>query len=102
MTSTSYKELLAQRDALERQIAEARNNEIASAINQIRQLVADYGLTQLDVFPAGRGARTPSKKSGSVAPKYRDPATGQTWTGRGKPPRWIAGHDRAKFEISAA
>jgi len=24
-------------------------------------------------------------------PKYGDPKTGKTWTGRGKPPAWIAG-----------
>jgi len=23
--------------------------------------------------------------------KYRDPKSGKTWTGRGKPPAWIAG-----------
>ena len=32
---------------------------------------------------------------GKVAPKYRDPATGQTWTGRGKAPKWIDGKDRS-------
>jgi DNA-binding protein H-NS len=34
-----------------------------------------------------------------VAPKYRDPATGQTWTGRGKAPKWIQNEDREKFAI---
>ena len=24
-----------------------------------------------------------------VAPKYRDPATGETWAGRGARPRWL-------------
>jgi len=24
-----------------------------------------------------------------VPPKYRHPETGDTWTGRGKPPKWI-------------
>jgi len=35
-----------------------------------------------------------------VAPKYRDPATGKTWTGRGKAPKWIDGKDRSKFLIA--
>ncbi|VFR20097.1 DNA-binding protein H-NS [plant metagenome] len=26
----------------------------------------------------------------TVAPKYRHPDTGETWSGRGKPPRWLA------------
>ncbi|MGE8454289.1 MAG: H-NS family nucleoid-associated regulatory protein [Pseudomonadales bacterium] len=40
------------------------------------------------------------KAKGSVgAPKYRDPATGATWTGRGKPPNWINGKVRESFLI---
>ena len=34
-----------------------------------------------------------------VAPKYRDPATGKTWTGRGRAPTWLDGKDRAQFLI---
>ncbi len=29
------------------------------------------------------------KKTGKVAPKYRDAATGQTWSGRGLQPNWL-------------
>ena len=29
-------------------------------------------------------------KRAVVAVKYRHPETGETWTGRGKPPRWLA------------
>ena len=31
-----------------------------------------------------------SDKRSVVAPKYRDAATGATWTGRGKQPKWLA------------
>jgi DNA-binding protein H-NS len=34
-------------------------------------------------------SRAADKRS-VVAPKYRDPATGTTWTGRGKQPKWLA------------
>lgn len=95
----SYKELLAEREALEQAIAQARQNEIASAVTRVRELVAEYGLTQQDVFP-GRAPRAAGKTSGKVAAKYRDPATGQTWTGRGKPPKWIDGKDRNQFLIA--
>jgi DNA-binding protein H-NS len=94
---TSYKELLKQREALEKQINEARHQELAGALTQVRALVEEFGLTAQDIFPA---ARARSSASGSkVAPKYRDPATGQTWTGRGKAPKWIQNEDRAKFAI---
>lgn len=94
---SSYKELVKQRAALEQQIEQARQQEMAGALAQVRTLVAEFGLTAQDVFPSGR-ARSASSGS-KVVPKYRNPATGQTWTGRGKPPRWIQGQDRAQFAI---
>ncbi|WP_282892473.1 H-NS family nucleoid-associated regulatory protein, partial [Xanthobacter autotrophicus] len=39
----------------------------------------------------------PAKKQ--VSAKYLDPNSGATWTGRGKPPAWIAGKDRDQFLI---
>lgn len=39
-----------------------------------------------------KGAKK-GKKTGVVAPKYRDPAdAANQWTGRGKPPRWMAAY----------
>lgn len=95
---TSYKTLLEQREALDQQIAEARRVELAGAISKVREIIAQYNLTEADVF-AGRKARGTVKSNTPVAPKYRDPATGSTWSGRGKPPLWISGKDRAQFEI---
>jgi DNA-binding protein H-NS len=98
--TNSYQELLKQRDALELAIAAARAQELSDAIRKARELVAEFGLSVQDVFPAGRGASKVRKSAGAkVAPKYRDPATGQTWTGRGKAPKWIDGQDRAKYLI---
>ena len=96
-TMSSYKELLKQRENLEQQINEARRQELSGAISQARTLVTEFGLTVQDVFPAGR-ARSASSGT-KVAPKYRDPATGSTWTGRGKAPKWIQNQDRAQFAI---
>ena len=93
---TAYKDLLAQRAALEAQIATAQAEAKAKAVAEARALIQEHGLTAADVFPA-------AKAKGSVgAPKYRDPATGVTWTGRGKPPNWILGKDRAPFLIATA
>ena len=100
---TSYKELLQQREALEQKINEARHRELSDAVSQVRALVAEYGLTAQDVFPTGRSAGKSAGRSSTagtkVAPKYRNPATGETWTGRGKAPRWIQNEDREKFAI---
>lgn len=93
----SYKELLAQQQALTVQIEEARKRELADAIARVRAEVAEYGLTAQDIFSSrGSGKRTTGAK---VAPKYRNPQTGQTWTGRGKAPKWIEGKDRSQFAI---
>ena len=95
--SQTYQELLQQRENLEKAIAQARQNEISKAVAQVRALAAEFGLTAQDIFPA-RGAKS-AKPKAKVAPKYRDPATGQTWTGRGKAPKWIGDKDRNQFLI---
>ena len=55
---------------------------------------------------AGRpaAAKAERKVRKPVAPKYRDPESGATWSGRGRTPRWLveaekAGKDRASFSI---
>jgi len=40
-----------------------------------------YGFTMKDLFG--------DKDKGKVAPKYRDPKSGLTWTGRGRAPLWM-------------
>ena len=95
---TSYKQLLEQRESLELQIREAKKRETGAAITQVRALVAEFGLTPQDVFPSAKPRS--ARAGGKVAAKYRNPATGQTWTGRGKAPKWIDGQDRTKFLIA--
>ncbi|MBS0315625.1 MAG: H-NS histone family protein [Proteobacteria bacterium] len=93
----TYKDLLKQREALDQQIKDARQREISDGLAQVKSLVAEFGLTAQDVFPSGRGRR--AKPHATVAAKYRNPATGATWSGRGKPPKWIQGQDRSRFAI---
>ncbi len=98
---STYKELVAQREALEKQIAQARQNEISQAVNKVRELITEFGLTPKDVFSSTKSSKTRSAGSGvKVAPKYRNPVTGDTWTGRGKAPKWIDGKDRAQYLIA--
>lgn len=86
------RELLAQKAALDRQIEETQRAQRASAIEQIRSLMAEYQLSAADL-KIGRGSRSkadaPSKSSSKVAPKYRNAETGETWSGRGLQPRWL-------------
>ena len=53
-----------------------------------RQGAAASGLAPIP-SPFGK-RRKPSANAGKkVAPKYRNPATGDTWTGRGLKPKWL-------------
>ena len=90
----SLSDLLAQREALDAEIANIQKVEKSKILAQVRELVAAHGLTSQEVFGGSKGIKT-----GSVAIKYRHPTTGQTWTGRGKQPRWIAGQDKAQFSV---
>lgn len=97
---STLKELLAQQEALNKQIEEVRTAAIAGAIEQVRKLVAEFGLTVNDVFTGGaKAAGVKKKTSGTVAIKYRDPLSGNTWTGRGKAPRWLDGKNRDDYLV---
>lgn len=89
----TLQELMAQKEALERQIDQTRNQDRAEAIEKVRTLMTEYGLTAADL-----GARTSAKAArksrnpgtgGKVAAKYRNASTGETWSGRGLQPRWL-------------
>ena len=96
---TSYKELLQQRDQLEQKIQEVRKTELTDAVQKVRALAEEYGLTADDIFPKTRSAKT-AKATTKVPPKYRDPSTGKTWSGRGLAPQWMQGEDaREKLAI---
>jgi DNA-binding protein H-NS len=86
--ANSLSDLIAQKAALERQIQAARATEKAEAIARIRTLMAEHGLTVSDLnsTPRRSGASSGSK----VAPKYKDPVSGATWSGRGLKPKWLA------------
>ncbi|WP_374565562.1 H-NS histone family protein [Ideonella sp.] len=95
--------------------------ESKDAIAKVRSLIEKYQLTAVDLgFMTGgasqadkpakatrggkRTAGAGKKKAASVGvAMYQDPKTGKTWTGRGKPPNWLAGvKDRSAFLINAA
>ncbi|AOY94623.1 DNA-binding protein [Cupriavidus sp. USMAA2-4] len=99
----TYKQLLAEKKALEEKLAEVRANEIAGVIEQIRALMAEYDLSVDDLAPRKRGrpAGSKTRHSEPLPPKYRDPKTGATWSGRGRAPAWL-GKNRARFLIQDA
>lgn len=83
----SYQEILNQIEALKAQAEDVRRQEMSSAIAEVKRLIAQHGITAADLGFGGRVAKARSK--GSVAAKYRDPASGKTWSGRGRRPAWV-------------
>lgn len=90
--------LLQQREELEQRIQKIREQERAQAIEQVRAIVQKNDLSVADVFSNSKANRQPGAAK-KVAIKYMNKATGETWTGRGKPPRWIQGLDREQFKV---
>jgi DNA-binding protein H-NS len=86
---TSYKELQDQIARLQAEAEQVRKNEIANVITDIRSKMAEFGITLKDLGsePKGKGRR---KGAASASPaKFRNPDTGETWTGKGRRPKWI-------------
>ena len=90
---TSLQELLAQKEALEQQIAQIKKAERADALQNARSLIDTFDLTVDELF----GKQKSSGKA--VAVKYRNPETGETWTGRGRAPRWLEGKNLEDFAV---
>jgi len=82
-----YKELLEQIADLQRQAEEARKQEIAVVMADIKAKMAEYGITLQDLGAGGRRRARPRASVGQA--KYRNPATGETWTGKGRKPGWL-------------
>jgi DNA-binding protein H-NS len=88
-------DLIAQRAALDSQIEEIRKEETSNAVVSVREIIEKFGLSASDIFPS----KSKKATGGKVAPKYRDPQSGNTWTGRGKAPKWIDGKARETYLI---
>jgi len=78
------------------QKAQARQHELEKEkVTRVREkvhaLLKAEGVSFEEIFGAGANARGGKRLGkGSVAPKYRNPADPeQTWSGRGKRPRWF-------------
>lgn len=87
----TYQELSAQIASLMQQADAQRKAEVAAVIRDIRAKMAEFGITVTDL-DVGWGKRS-SRAGQPVAIKYRNVATGETWTGRGKMPRWLAAEE---------
>ncbi len=84
---------LARREE-EDQARAANESRAKEVVAKAEQDLKALGYTLADFVAgasAGRKASGP-RKGGTVAPKYKNPSTGETWTGRGRKPKWVEAH----------
>lgn len=91
----TYKEIQNQIAELQRVAEEARAKEIQGTIEQIKTLMADYGLSIDDI--AGAKKRGANEKVDGKA-QFRDDQ-GNTWSGRGRMPGWLQGKDKEQYRV---
>jgi DNA-binding protein H-NS len=109
-TKTSFADLQKRIKENERQLEEDRRLADSMRADELKAFVDDWlskadaqGFTVVEVVEAIRphfpekGKRKGAKKTRADAgkkaePKYRDPKTGATWTGRGRPAGWLQTH----------
>lgn len=97
MATKNYKDLKAQLQKLQEEAEAARIVELEAIVADIREKVAEYGITSEQIFGRNRA----NKAAGAVAAKYRNPKTGETWSGRGRAPVWIKdAKNRDRFLIN--
>jgi DNA-binding protein H-NS len=59
---------------------------------ELAAIGSDYAeVGRIAIYGRKRGA---SLKGRKVPAKYRDPKTGETWSGRGAPARWIVAYEK--------
>ena len=98
----TYRELKAQMETLAEKAETARVAEFQAIVDDIRAKVAEYGITEKDIFGTRRGRSSVTRSKAPVEAKYRDPKTGATWSGRGRAPAWIKdAKNRDRFLIQA-
>ncbi|ALX16340.1 histidinol phosphate phosphatase [Burkholderia cepacia JBK9] len=95
--SKTYAQLVVELSELDEEIERARERERIDAIEKVHSLMDTYAIKHRDLV--GRNGRRGSYIVKALPARYRDPASGKEWSGRGNAPLWIRGKDRRQFVI---
>lgn len=85
----SYRQVKARIRTLEAEADQLRRRELRAILLDMRLKIREYGITAEQLFGPDL----------TDLVRYRNPETGQTWNGMGRPPNWIKGKDRALFLV---
>ena len=82
--SLNLEDLLQLQQRVEVEIVNRRSAQEQQVLEEIRQKAAQLGLNPEELVTKLQG-----KAKNTVAPKFRDPASGTLWSGRGRKPLWV-------------
>lgn len=89
LSNCSLNELKKLEYDVEKEIIERRQEELGKARQQIISMAQALSLSVEELFDT-IGKKTKDGKAGTVQARYRNPADSQqTWTGRGRQPKWV-------------
>lgn len=98
LDNITVEDLERQQAEIQRRIQEKKEAEKKAVIEQIVNVVNTYQIPLEELVDALGGLKI-KRRGVKAVQKYQDPATGQTWSGRGKEPTWIRGKKRERFLI---
>ena len=96
---TTYAQYVEQIAKLQSLAEAARQAEINDAIKKIKDLMQAHGVSIVDLSSGSRAKPAKAKVTATVAAQFKNPETGETWTGRGRVPRWLDGKNRDSYRI---
>jgi len=104
LSSYNLSELKALQNDIDQEIKNRQQGDLAKARQQILSIAQEVGVTVEELLAVG-SKKLSMRKGQKVEPQYHNPANkAQTWTGRGRQPKWIAegiagGKQLADFRI---
>lgn len=72
-----------------REAGSVQQEHLHEVLVELRQKIKEYAITSEQLFGPDLSAFV----------RFRDPQTGKTWNGAGRPPNWIRGKDREQFRV---
>lgn len=90
----TFAEIQLEIQALQAQAEAIKKEEIPAVIEQLKNQISLYGITaeQLGFVSSKNAASSPSataNRSNKPVAKYRNPETGDEWSGNGRQPQWL-------------
>jgi DNA-binding protein H-NS len=100
LTGVTIAELHEQIKQIQHEIESRKSSTKANLRGEIEQRLREVDLTIFDIFPELNKTERPRnnvpKVRADVQPKYKDPDSEETWSGRGRSPKWVVAILQAK------